>query len=215
MYSSRKIDDLRPDVAANCHLLVKRAAEKGLPVLVTDTVRDAQYQQHAFETGAAQTKLPSFHAQNAGLAFDFCKNVKGHEYDDPAFFQAVGALGKEMGYTWGGDWQGFPDQPHLQWDQGGRYSAAMVRRGELPPEMPLFSEEETMTQEQFNAMLAQYFAALAEQPPSAWSAAARDWAEEKGLFTGDETGKLRYRAFVTREELAVIMQRMAQIQGEG
>ena len=152
MYSSRKIDDLRPDVAANCHLLVKRAAEKGLPVLVTDTVRDAQYQQHAFETGAAQTKLPSFHAQNAGLAFDFCKNQRGHEYDDAAFFARAGALGKSLGFTWGGDWKSFPDRPHLQWDAQGAWTGAMVRSGQLPPEMPAAEQEEEQQMKRYQTV---------------------------------------------------------------
>ena len=65
---------------------------------------------------AARTAtVPTFHAKGVGLAFDICKNVKGHEYDDPGFFTAMGRLGKEMGFTWGGDWRSFPDRPHFQW----------------------------------------------------------------------------------------------------
>lgn len=65
-----------------------------------------------------------------------------------------------------------------------------------------------MTQEQFNKMANAYFADLAEQEPSEWSAEDRSWAEEVGLIKGDETGKKQYKAFVTREQMAVLMHRL-------
>ena len=211
MYSSRRIDELRADVAQNCRILIDRAAKEGLPVLVVQTVRDAEYQRYLAAAGfAAKTAtVPTFHAQGVGLAFDVCKNVKGHEYDDASFFERVGQLGKQMGFTWGGDWRSFPDRPHFQWDEGGRYTSAMLRAGKYPPPMPRFAEEdEEMTQEQFNAMMKEYWRSLAEKEPSAWSAQARAWAEKEGLVVGDESGKMQYRAFVTREQLAVILKRL-------
>ncbi len=211
MYSSRSIDDLRPDVAANCRALLRRAEARGLSALVTDTVRDREYQEYVFAMGAAKTKVPSFHAKEAGLAFDICKNVKGHEYDDPAFFDVVGALGKEMGFSWGGDWADFPDRPHFQWDDGGRYSAAMVRAGQYPPPMPARGEENEMTQENFNQMLNNYLRELSKQAPSEWSGEARLWAEANGLIAGDENGEKQYKMFVTREQLAVFLKRAAEL----
>ena len=102
MYNSREIGELRADVAVNCRTLIERAAARGLPVLVVQTVRDVEYQRYLVSMGyAARTAtVPTFHAKGVGLAFDICKNVKGHEYDDPGFFTAMGRLGKEMGFTW-------------------------------------------------------------------------------------------------------------------
>ena len=151
--------------------------------------------------------MPSFHSVKAGLAFDVCKNVKGHEYDDADFFARVGAVGKELGFSWGGDWKAFPDRPHFQWDAHGAYTGAMVRAGRYPPPMPVY-EEETMTQQQFNAMMENYLCGLADREPSAWSAQARAWAEENGILTGDETGRKQYKSFLTREQLVVILQRL-------
>lgn len=210
MLSSRDISLLRPDVAANCRALLERAEAEGLPVLVTGTVRDAEYQQQCFERGTAKTKVPSFHGEKAGLAFDFCKNVKGHEYDDTAFFERVGALGKEIGFSWGGDWKDFPDRPHFQWDAKGKYTAAMVRAGDYPPAMPLWKEEREMTQEQFDEMLADYLARLSKKLPSPWSEEARRWAEAEGLIAGNETGEMSYQSYVTREQMAVFLKRMAE-----
>ena len=87
MYNSREIGELRADVAVNCRTLIERAAARGLPVLVVQTVRDAEYQRYLVSMGyAARTAtVPTFHAKGVGLAFDICKNVKEHEYDDPAF----------------------------------------------------------------------------------------------------------------------------------
>ena len=138
MLNSRNIDDLRSDVAANCRVWQKLCSQAGLPVLVTGTVRDEEYQLYCYSIGTSKAKVPSFHSVKAGLAFDFCKNVKGHEYDDLAFFKKAAAIAEDMGFDWGGDWKSFPDRPHIQWSDGGRYTSAMIRAGNYPPAMPLY-----------------------------------------------------------------------------
>lgn len=139
MLNSRNIDDLRSDVAANCLVWQKLCRQARLPVLVTGTVRDEEYQLYCYSIGTSKAKVPSFHSVKAGLAFDFCKNIKGHEYDDLAFFDKAAAIAKSMGFDWGGDWKSFPDRPHIQWSDGGRYTSAMIRAGKYPPVMPLYS----------------------------------------------------------------------------
>lgn len=156
MLCSRDIDRLRADVAANCRLFVAECQAQGFPVLVTETVRDLEYQASLYAKGrtapgsiVTNQKTPSFHWDKVGLAFDICKNVKGHEYDDAAFFDKCGAIGKKMGFTWGGDWTSLPDKPHFQWDAHGKYTAAMVRAGNLPPKMPRYVEvKKAMTKEE-------------------------------------------------------------------
>ena len=221
MLNSRDVNLLRSDVAENCRRWLTRCQNAGLAVLVTNTVRDAEYQSWLYEQGRTRPgsivtngKVPTFHHVDAGLAFDFCENAKGQEYSDPDFFEAAAALAKEMGFSWGGDWTSFVDRPHIQWDAGGRYTNAMIRRGEYPPEMPAWEEEEDMTQESFDRMMADYLVRLGEQPPSDWSEGARTWAEGCGLIRGDENGNRRYKMFVTREELAVLLQRAAEADGK-
>ena len=215
MRHSRDIDDLRADVAANCRALIALAEREGLRVLVTETVRDGEYQQMLAKKGyaAAGAVTPSFHANHAGLAFDICKNEKGHAYDDPVFFARMGELGKRVGFSWGGDWRSFPDRPHFQWDAGGTYTGAMVRARRYPPPMPRFEEEE-MTQQEFNERMEAYLKALAQRDPADWSAEARAWAEAAGLIAGDETGNKQYRSFLTREQLAVLLHRYAKLTGQ-
>ena len=153
MLNSRSIDDLRSDVRANVETLLSLCRAQGLNVLITQTKRDNEYQAYLYAQGRTRpgsiitnSRTTTFHG--AGLAVDFCENIKGHEYDDVSFFQTVAIIAKAMGFSWGGDWKGFPDNPHLQWDDRGRYTTARLRSGAVCPQMPLYMEtikkEDTM-----------------------------------------------------------------------
>lgn len=187
MLSSRDIDRLRPDVAANCRKWLERCGNAGLNVLVVSTVRDREYQEYLYAQGRTMPgdivtngKIPTFHADTAGLAFDFCKNVKGHEYDDMAFFAEAAAIAKEMGFSWGGDWKTFPDMPHIQWDNGGEWTSAMIRAGKLPPEMPLYGaeQEEEENEVRYNT--------VAECP--VWAQKTIQKLVDRGYLSGDGKG---------------------------
>lgn len=148
MLNSRDINLLRSDVAANCFKWIKLCKAAGLNVLVTNTVRDNEYQAYLYEQGRTRpggivtnSKVPTFHNAKCGLAFDFCKNVKGHEYDDKDFFRKAAAIAKKIGFSWGGDWKSFVDMPHVQWDANKTYNDAMIKVGKYPPSMPLYVEE--------------------------------------------------------------------------
>jgi hypothetical protein len=158
MLQSRDISLLRPDVAENCRILIALAKKAGRSVLVTETVRDDAYQAYLYAQGRTRpgaiitnSPVPTFHSVKAGLAFDVCQNVKGREYNDEGFWEIVGAIGKKIGFTWGGDWKSLVDKPHFQWDAGGKYTSSMILSGQYPPEMPRYKEDEEMTQEQFEA----------------------------------------------------------------
>lgn len=149
MLNSRDVDLLRPDVAANCRIWLERCKAAGLNVLITNTVRDKEYQEYLYAQGRTRPgsivtngKTPTFHNSTAGLAFDFCENVRGHEYDDAAFFRKAADIAKEMGFSWGGDWKNFPDSPHIQWDAYGKWNSNMILAGLLPGEMPLWGKTE-------------------------------------------------------------------------
>lgn len=146
MLNSRDISLLRSDVEANCRKWIELCKAEGLNVLVTSTVRDKEYQAYLYEQGRTRpgsivtnSSVPTFHWDKAGLAFDFCKNVKGHEYDDLAFFNKAAAIAKNMGFSWGGDWKSFVDRPHIQWDDGGKASSSDIRAGRMPRTMPLYT----------------------------------------------------------------------------
>ena len=182
MLNSRDISLLRPDVAENCRRWLKLCKENGLNVLITSTVRDKEYQAHLYAQGRTRpgsivtnAKTPTFHADTAGLAFDFCKNVKGHEYDDNAFFHKAAALAKGMGFSWGGDWKSFVDKPHIQWDNQGAWTGSMILAGKLPPEMPLWGKKEEDEEMRYNT--------VAECPE--WARKTIQKLIDKGYLSGD------------------------------
>ena len=146
MINSRKLSDLRDDVRVNVELLLEECKRQGLNVLITQTLRDDEYQALLYSKGRTRSgtivtnsKVTTFHGK--GLAFDFCENVPGREYSDLSFFKNVAVIAKYIGFSWGGDWKSFQDRPHLQWDDHGKYTGSMVRKGILPPPMPRYERK--------------------------------------------------------------------------
>lgn len=221
MLDSRDISLLRPDVAANCRIWLDRCRAAGLNVLVTNTVRDKEYQEYLYAQGRTRPgnivtngRTPTFHSDKAGLAWDFCKNVRGQEYNDPDFFRRAAGIAKEMGFSWGGDWRSFPDSPHIQWDSRGQWTGSMILAGKLPPVMPLYEKEEIMTGNEILAALtdAQAYELLEKAQRHAAALPAPNWAKEElaqAVGTGITDGK-EPMALVTRCQAAIMAKRAAE-----
>ncbi len=211
MINSRSLDDLRPDVRANVEILLAECRRQGLRVLITQTLRDDEYQATLYAQGRTKpgqiitnSRVTTFHG--VGLAIDFCQNIKGQEYSDPAFFLAVATIAKHMGFSWGGDWKELVDRPHLQWDDHRTYNGTMVRAGRLPGIMPTYKgEERSMDIKTYTDLFYRFRANLQDEPAGIWSGEARAWAEEIGLIQGGTDGKMMYRDFLTREQLVVLL----------
>lgn len=180
MYNSRDIDDLRPDVAANCRVWLELCKKAGLQVLVTGTVRDEEYQQQCYRNGTSKSPRPAFHAQGVGLAFDFCRNIKGHEYDDLEFFRKAGEIGEKIGFEWGGRWASFVDRPHLQWSgPNHELTSKDIWEGKRPPTMPLYKESDTVSNTHWADAAYQYL-----HDKTGMTLDTRDWDD---LITRGET----------------------------
>lgn len=182
-------------------------------MLITGTVRDEEFQIDAYQKGHSKSKRPSFHAQGVGLAFDFCQNIKGHEYDDPSFFKQCGIIGERVGFEWGGRWANFPDQPHMQWSGPSHtMRSSDIWAGRRPPAMPLYQPEEEpeLTQEQFNEM---YEKALRNYEVKRNAASVDDWAAEawKAAVTAGVLDGTAPQAPMTREQAAVVLKRLKQL----
>ena len=200
MFHSDELKYLRADVRVNCEKFLDLCKEAGLKVKVTQTVRDDAYQKYLVSKGYASEKAtrPTFHSVKAGLAFDICKNVRGHEYDDATFFALCGQIGKQVGFSWGGDWRKFPDRPHFQWDNHLKWTGSMILAGRYPPEM-----EEYMTQADFNQMMDTYLAQKrAEKNPSTWAKDTWELAKKQGITDGSGPHGL-----CTREEVVALIER--------
>ena len=118
---ARDITQLHPRLQDKIAELKELCKKEGLNIGIGECFRsvaeqDKLYAQGRTTSGSIVTnaKGSTYSSQHQwGIAFDFFKNVKGHEYDDTAFFNRVGALAKSIGLAWGGDWKSPVDKPHL------------------------------------------------------------------------------------------------------
>jgi len=78
-------------------------------------------------------------------------------------------------------------------------------------DQPKESEDEEMTQEEFNKKMAVFLDSLSTQEPSEWSKDSREWAESRGIITGDAKSNMRYKSYVTREQMAVFAKRIYEL----
>ncbi|MCF7758395.1 M15 family metallopeptidase [Paenibacillus xylanexedens] len=142
------ITGLHPVVAENEELLVRKAARRGIVIVITHGYRSSEEQDALFNQGRSSAGNivtnarggESYH--NYGLAIDFALRtpdgdvVWDMERDDngngKSDWMEVVDLAKELGFTWGGDWANFPDYPHLQMDFG--LSINELKRGKRPPD---------------------------------------------------------------------------------
>ncbi|GFN31507.1 hypothetical protein PCURB6_17670 [Paenibacillus curdlanolyticus] len=135
--------DLHPIVSSQVERLKQLTEEIGIRILITDGFRsaaeqDALYRQGREDEGAIVTNAKggqSYH--NFGLAVDFAlltdngsaiwdmeADLNGNDKSD---WMEVVSIAKSLGFEWGGDWESFPDYPHLQITFG--YSLRELRNG--------------------------------------------------------------------------------------
>ncbi len=140
------VTELHPVVLEHAEKLVEEAAAIGISVLITQGHRSKEEQNELYNKGRTSQGAIVTYARggesyhNYGLAIDFALlNAKGKalwdlEYDGnrngKSDWHEVAALAKKMGFSWGGDWKGFKDYPHLQMDFG--YSIDELSRGFRP-----------------------------------------------------------------------------------
>lgn len=72
-------------------------------------------------------------------------------------------------------------------------------------------EEEMLTQDRFDEMLADWLRRQGEKPDAEWGAEweeAREWAEANGLIKGDENGNKQYQSWTTRQAMVLFLYRL-------
>jgi peptidoglycan L-alanyl-D-glutamate endopeptidase CwlK len=133
---SREISDLDADVQDMAVELLKRANDKHIVLIVTQTRRTYAEQTEIWEqgrssAGAIVTHAPAGYSwHNFGRAFDVA--IKSYPfdltpknlYDGP--WEEVGAMGEAVGLEWGGRWK-HPDKPHFEHHGGSTLAQARER----------------------------------------------------------------------------------------
>lgn len=191
----REIGELTKNAQLACNLFMAKCKEAGLNVLITETYRSQERQDYLYSIGrtvsGAKVTWTLNSRHTCRRAWDICKNVKGQEYSDTAFFKACGAIANQLGITWGGIWSN-PDTPHFEITENWTYNE---------------SEELTMTQyEELNNRLTALTDAVTEiantvtklKNPMIYNYIDNnmpDWAKptiqklvDKGILKGNENG---------------------------
>lgn len=131
---SRNLKDLHPLVAAKTRKLIELARAEGIELLVTSTLRTFEEQAELFAIGRTKpgkkvtNAKPGQSWHNFGLAFDVVPLVNGKPIWDSPFWERIGALGKQVGLTWGGDFKSFKDTPHFEFHPNLTLAEANRRR---------------------------------------------------------------------------------------
>lgn len=138
---------LHPVVTAKKEKLVAQAEKIGISIVITNGFRsaeeqDALYRKGRSVEGAIVTNAKggeSYH--NYGLAIDFALRTadggvvwdmeRDENQNGQSDWMEVVGIAKRLGFLWGGDWESFPDYPHLQMDFG--YSIRELKWGNRPP----------------------------------------------------------------------------------
>ncbi|ANU12106.1 M15 family metallopeptidase [Planococcus antarcticus] len=121
---------LHPIVEEKSDLLVAQAAEIGIDILITDGYRSPEEQDRLHNQGRSAPGTVVTYAEagesyhNYGLAIDYALRLDDgsvvwditrddNDNGESDWFE-VAAIGKKLGFDWGGDWQRFKDYPHLE-----------------------------------------------------------------------------------------------------
>ena len=199
---SRDLALLHPRLQAILPKIKAECEAQALPVLWTDGMRtkaeqDALYAQGRTAPGAIVTNVRypnSMH--NWGVAVDFCRNVRGREYDDTDnFFFRVAFVAKAYGLDWGGDWTSFRDKPHLQL---GEYSIDGTTD---------YLRRTYGTPDRFIATWKKPASGFLDVPDDRWSSEAVAWAAKAGIAAGFEDGTFRPEEPITREQAISLIYR--------
>ncbi|PGO32322.1 peptidase M15 [Bacillus cereus] len=122
-YHTRNVDNLNKladNTKAAAFKWYQYCVDNGIEVLIYETIRSIEQQRENVRKGASQT-MRSYHL--VGQALDFVPiNSSGTEdwngYNKEPWASAI-RYAKNIGFEWGGDWQGFVDSPHLQYNYKG------------------------------------------------------------------------------------------------
>lgn len=111
--------------------------DKGIEILIYETIRTVEQQRQNVAKGASQT-MKSYHI--VGQALDFVPiKSNGLEdwngYNKEPWASAI-RYAKQVGFEWGGDWKGFVDSPHLQFNLSGYGTDSFNGKGQGPSVTP-------------------------------------------------------------------------------
>lgn len=178
---------MHPVVKESAIELIRRAYAEGIYLFITDGYRSNAEQQKLYNQGRTTpgnkvtNAKPGTSYHNFGLAIDFVltnKEGTAAYWSVNTSWKRAAAIGKALGFSWGGDWSGgFKDYPHLEMTGG--LSTAQLRAGKKPnlslkfkPKTAAAGGEKEVAEK------------VIDNTPSARHAEAVEWAKNMGISDG-------------------------------
>jgi peptidoglycan L-alanyl-D-glutamate endopeptidase CwlK len=131
--SESKIETLHPKIRDKARELINKAEkELGIKLRVTSGFRTWKEQDELYAKGRTKSGSIVTNAKggqsnhNYGTAFDVVPIVNGKADWKSNRWDEIGKLGKEVGFSWGGDWKSIVDKPHFEMTFGN--SLAQLRK---------------------------------------------------------------------------------------
>lgn len=114
--------------------------DNGIEVLIYETIRTIEQQRENVRKGASQT-MRSYHLVGQALDFVPIKSNGTEDWDGYNKEPWASAIryAKNIGFEWGGDWKGFVDSPHLQYNYKGYGTDTFGKSGITQP--PILSKQ--------------------------------------------------------------------------
>lgn len=191
--AQKKLNGVHPFIAEKALQLVTKAHAEGVYIIITQGLRTIAEQNALYAKGrtAPGPKVTNakggYSMHNFALAFDYAvvsKDGKTVYWDEKIdsnkdakkdYYQ-IGALGKSLGLTWGGDFRSITDLPHFEYTFG--LSLADLRAGKKPPQIVTKTEKEV-------AGVSTY---IDNQPP-------QNWRLQTGAFSDVATAEKMHSEF--------------------
>ncbi len=180
----RDISELTKKAQKACNLFLAECKRQGLNVLITETYRSQERQNYLYSQGRTRpgnkVTWTKSSRHTSRRAWDICKNVKGQEYSDSAFFKQCGEVAKKYGITWGGTWK-IPDTPHFEISEDWEYKEVNEMTNEEKKELEALKEK---VRELENPMIYNY---VDENMPG-WAREAVQYFMDAGVLRGTGDG---------------------------
>lgn len=160
--SAKKLVGLHPTVAAAAKDLIIKSFQAGVSIQIVQGFRTLEEQAALYAKGRNGNKdsivthaLPGESYHNYGLAVDYAlllpdgktlvwDTVRDADKDGQRDWFEVAAIGKTLGFAWGGDWsEKFKDYPHLEMTFG--FNIKSLKAGKRPSEPQPEQEELALT----------------------------------------------------------------------
>lgn len=117
--SEQRIERLHPAIRSKARAFLNKAAQQGIKLRITAGLRSYAEQNALYAKGRTTSGKIVTNAKggqsnhNFGLAIDVVPIKNGRaDWDGP--WEQIGAIGKSVGFAWGGEWTSFVDRPHFE-----------------------------------------------------------------------------------------------------